>query len=90
MGKIDVMIAGGSEELDVTQAAVFDTLFATSTRNSEPASSPRPYDRDRDGIVIGEGAVTLILEERERALARGARIPLPKSWALPAIPTAIT
>jgi 3-oxoacyl-[acyl-carrier-protein] synthase II len=74
MGKIDVMIAGGAEELDVTQAAVFDTLFATSTRNDRPSTTPRPYDRDRDGIVIGEGAVTLILEERERAIARGATI----------------
>ncbi|MDY0885216.1 beta-ketoacyl-ACP synthase [Dongia soli] len=73
-GKADVMVAGGAEELDVTQSAVFDTLFATSTRNEKPASSPRPYDRDRDGLVIGEGAVTFVLEERERALARGARI----------------
>jgi 3-oxoacyl-[acyl-carrier-protein] synthase II len=73
-GKADVMVAGGAEELDVTQSAVFDTLFATSTRNDEPKSSPRPYDRDRDGLVIGEGAVTFMLEERERALARGARI----------------
>ena len=73
-GKADVMIAGGAEELDVTQAAVFDTLFATSTRNDAPDTSPRPFDRDRDGLVIGEGAATLILEEREHALARGARI----------------
>jgi 3-oxoacyl-[acyl-carrier-protein] synthase II len=73
-GKADVMVAGGAEELDVTQSAVFDTLFATSTRNDEPKSSPRPYDRDRDGLVIGEGAVTFVLEERERAIARGARI----------------
>ncbi|WP_374371290.1 beta-ketoacyl-ACP synthase [Dongia sp.] len=73
-GKADVMIAGGGEELDVTEAAVFDTLYATSTRNDRPHTSPRPYDRDRDGLVIGEGAVTLILEERERALARGAKI----------------
>jgi 3-oxoacyl-[acyl-carrier-protein] synthase II len=73
-GKADVMIAGGAEELDVTQAAVFDTLFATSTRNDAPTTSPRPYDRDRDGIVIGEGATTLVLEERERAVARGAKI----------------
>jgi len=73
-GKVDLMIAGGAEELDVTQAAVFDTLFATSTRNDAPATSPRPYDRDRDGIVIGEGAATLILEERSRAVARGAPI----------------
>lgn len=73
-GKADVMIAGGADELDVTESAVFDTLFATSTRNDQPHTSPRPYDRDRDGLVIGEGAATLILEERERALARGARI----------------
>jgi 3-oxoacyl-[acyl-carrier-protein] synthase II len=73
-GKADVMIAGGAEELDVTQAAVFDTLFATSTTNDAPETSPRPYDRDRDGIVIGEGATTLILEERSRAIARGAPI----------------
>jgi len=72
--KADVMIAGGAEELDITMAGVFDTLFATSTRNDEPATSPRPYDRDRDGLVIGEGAATLVLEEREHALARGARI----------------
>ncbi len=73
-GKADAMIAGGAEELDVTESAVFDTLFATSTRNDRPHTSPRPYDRDRDGLVIGEGATTLILEERERALARGANI----------------
>lgn len=73
-GKADVMIAGGADELDVTESAVFDTLFATSTRNDKPQTSPRPYDRDRDGLVIGEGAATLILEEREQALARGARI----------------
>lgn len=73
-GKVDVMLAGGADELDVTQSAVFDTLFATSTRNDQPEASPRPYDRDRDGLVIGEGAVTFVLEERERAIARGARI----------------
>jgi 3-oxoacyl-[acyl-carrier-protein] synthase II len=73
-GKADVMVAGGAEELDVTMAAVFDTLFATSTRNDRPETTPRPFDRDRDGLVIGEGAGTLILEEREHALARRARI----------------
>ena len=73
-GKADLMIAGGAEELDVTEAAVFDTLFATSTRNDRPETSPRPFDRDRDGLVIGEGAATLVLEERGRAIARGARI----------------
>jgi 3-oxoacyl-[acyl-carrier-protein] synthase II len=73
-GKADIMLAGGAEELDVTMAAVFDTLFATSTRNDQPDTTPRPFDRDRDGLVIGEGAATLVLEEREHALARGAPI----------------
>jgi len=73
-GKADVMIAGGAEELDVTEVAVFDTLFGTSTRNDRPYTTPRPYDRDRDGLVVGEGAATLVLEEREHAIARGARI----------------
>lgn len=73
-GQADVMVAGGAEELCPTMAVVFDTLFATSTRNGAPETSPRPYDRDRDGLVIGEGAATLILEEREHALARGAAI----------------
>lgn len=69
-----IMIAGGAEELSPTQAAVFDTLFATSTRNKTPELTPRPFDRDRDGLVIGEGAGTLILEELEHAQARGAKI----------------
>ena len=73
-GKAEVMIAGGAEELDITDSAVFDTLFATSTRNDTPQLSPRPYDRDRDGLVIGEGAATLILEEYDHARARGATI----------------
>jgi len=73
-GKADVMIAGGADELDITQSAVFDTLFATSTRNDRPDTSPRPFDRDRDGLVIGEGAAALILEDHERARARGAHV----------------
>jgi len=73
-GRQVAMIAGGAEELDATEAAVFDTLFATSTRNEAPETSPRPFDRARDGLVIGEGAGCLILEEREHALARGATI----------------
>ena len=73
-GLQDVMIAGGAEELCPTEAAVFDTLYATSTRNEDPASTPRPFDRDRDGLVIGEGAGTLILENRDFALARGAAV----------------
>ncbi len=73
-GHQQYMIAGGSEELCPTEAAVFDTLYATSTRNDEPQASPRPFDSDRDGLVIGEGACSLILEELESALARGATI----------------
>ncbi len=71
-GKADIMVAGGAEELDITDSAVFDTLYATSTRNDRPDTTPRPFDRDRDGLVIGEGAATLILEEYEHARARGA------------------
>lgn len=73
-GHQDLMVAGGAEELCASEAAVFDTLYATSTQNEHPERSPRPFDKDRDGLVIGEGACSLILEEREHALARGATI----------------
>ncbi|MYM63971.1 beta-ketoacyl-ACP synthase [Pseudomaricurvus sp. HS19] len=73
-GKQQLMLAGGCEGLCPTQAAVFDTLYATSTRNDSPELTPRPFDRDRDGLVIGEGAGTLVLEELEHARARGATI----------------
>ena len=73
-GMQDAMVAGGGEELCVSEAAVFDTLYATSTRNDAPKTTPAPFDKSRDGLVIGEGASTLVLEERERAIARGARI----------------
>jgi 3-oxoacyl-[acyl-carrier-protein] synthase II len=73
-GKQVAMLAGGAEELDVTASTVFDTLFATSSRNDTPESTPRPFDRDRDGLVVGEGACTLVLEDLEHALARGAHI----------------
>jgi 3-oxoacyl-[acyl-carrier-protein] synthase II len=73
-GRQIAMIAGGAEELCATEAAVFDTLFATSVRNDAPQTTPSPFNADRDGLVIGEGAGTLILEEREHARARGARI----------------
>ncbi len=73
-GKQDVMIAGGAEELCITQAAVFDTLFATSVKNDTPELSPRPFDKNRDGLVVGEGAGTLILENYEFAKSRGAKI----------------
>ena len=74
LNRADIMIAGGAEELDITDAATFDTLYATSTRNDHPSLTPRPFDRDRDGLVIGEGAGTLILEEYEHARARGATV----------------
>ena len=73
-GKQVAMLAGGAEELHAIDAAVFDTLFATSVRNGEPELTPRPFDKARDGLVLGEGACTLVLEELSHAQARGARI----------------
>jgi len=73
-GKQTVMVGGGAEELCATEAAVFDTLYATSTLNDTPELTPKPFDKDRDGLVIGEGAGSLILEELEHAKARGATI----------------
>lgn len=73
-GMQTIMLAGGGEELCPTEAVVFDTLFATSTKNDTPEQTPRPFDSQRDGLVIGEGACTLILEELEHAQARGATI----------------
>ena len=68
------MIGGGAEELCVSEAMAFDMLYATSCRNDEPHRTPRPYDRERDGLVIGEGGGMLVLEDLDHALARGARI----------------
>lgn len=73
-GHADVMIAGGAEELSPSEVVVFDTLFATSTMNSTPELTPSPFGKDRDGLVIGEGACTAILEEYEHAIKRGAKI----------------
>ncbi|MEO5761325.1 MAG: beta-ketoacyl-ACP synthase II [Vicinamibacteria bacterium] len=74
-GDADVMIAGGSEAA-ITALGVggFNAMRALSTRNDAPEKASRPFDRDRDGFVIGEGAGILILENLERAQARGARI----------------
>ena len=73
-GVQSVMVAGGAEELSPSQAAVFDALFATSTRNDASWTTPSPFDKDRDGMVIGEGASAFVLEDLERAQARGAHI----------------
>ena len=71
----DVMVCGGAEELHFTHAAVFDMLHAASKAfNTTPELTPRPFDQRRDGLVVGEGAGTLVLEEYERAKKLGKRI----------------
>jgi 3-oxoacyl-[acyl-carrier-protein] synthase II len=74
-GDVDVMLAGGAEST-ITPLAIgaFAQMRALSTRNDAPEKASRPYDRDRDGFVLGEGAVVFVLEERDQALRRGARI----------------
>ncbi len=75
LGKANIFIAGGSEAA-ITQAGVggFNAMRALSTRNDDPKTASRPFDKDRDGFVMGEGAGALILEEYEHAVARGATI----------------
>ena len=75
LGKADAMVAGGSE-CAVMEAGIggFANMRALSTRNDDPQTASRPYDRDRDGFVLGEGAGCLVLEELEHALRRGAAI----------------
>ncbi len=73
-GKIPMMLAGGAEELSPSQVIVFDSLYAASRQNQNPENTPRPYDCNRDGLVIGEGGCMLVLENLEHAQARGANI----------------
>jgi 3-oxoacyl-[acyl-carrier-protein] synthase II len=74
-GDVDVMLAGGTEaSLCEVGIASFNAIRALSTRNDAPEKASRPFDRDRDGFVPGEGAGTLVLESREHAIERGARI----------------
>lgn len=74
-GLQDIMLAGGADELHFTTGVTFDLMYATSVNfNERPELSPRPFDAKRDGLVVGEGAATLVLEPLERARARGAAI----------------
>jgi 3-oxoacyl-[acyl-carrier-protein] synthase II len=75
LGKADVFISGGSEA-SVTESGIggFNAMKALSERNDDPSTASRPFDKDRDGFVLGEGGAALILEEYEHAVARGAKI----------------
>ena len=68
------MLAGGSDELTAAHTAVFDSLLATARSNDQPTRTPRPFDESRDGLVLGEGAATLVLESEAHAQARGATV----------------
>ncbi|MGV6844748.1 MAG: beta-ketoacyl-ACP synthase II, partial [Lutibacter sp.] len=75
LGKADVMVTGGSEAaITIAGMGGFNSLQALSTRNDDPKTASRPFDKDRDGFVLGEGAGSIILEEYEHAKARGAKI----------------
>ena len=75
LGKADVIVSGGAEAA-ITAAGLggFNSMHAVSTRNDDPKGASRPFSASRDGFVMGEGAVCLVLEELEHALARGAKI----------------
>ncbi len=75
LGRQDVLLCGGAEELHPTVTGSFDILFATSTKyNDTPRKTPRPFDKDRDGLVCGEGSGLVVLEDYERAIKRNAKI----------------
>src|SRR5699024_2390657 len=75
MGVADIIVSGGSEAI-INEAGIggFNAMHALSTRNDDPATASRPFDKDRDGFVAGEGSGTLILESLDHALTRGAKI----------------
>jgi 3-oxoacyl-[acyl-carrier-protein] synthase II len=75
LGRQDILLCGGAEELHPTVTGSFDVLFATSANyNQTPQKTPRPFDRDRDGLVCGEGSGIVVLESFERAVRRNAKI----------------
>jgi 3-oxoacyl-[acyl-carrier-protein] synthase II len=75
LGRQEVLLCGGAEELHPTVTGSFDILFATSTKyNDRPHLTPRPFDRDRDGLVCGEGSGLVVLEDYDRAIRRNAKI----------------
>ena len=75
LGKADIIVSGGAEAgVSITGIGGFNAMHALSTRNDSPQTASRPLSASRDGFVLGEGAVCLILEEREHAIARGAKI----------------
>ncbi len=75
LGRQDVLLCGGAEELHPTVTGSFDILFATSTKyNDAPQKTPRPFDKDRDGLVCGEGSGLVVIEDYERAIRRNAKI----------------
>jgi len=75
LGKVDIMVTGGSEAaISETGIGGFNAMKALSERNDDPATASRPFDADRDGFILGEGAGALIFEEYEHAVARGAKI----------------
>ncbi|MCB9667132.1 MAG: beta-ketoacyl-ACP synthase [Myxococcales bacterium] len=74
-GMQDIMLCGGAEEMHFTHAVIFDIMYATSVRyNEQPELGSRPYDSERDGLVVAEGAGTVVLESLERAIKRGAKV----------------
>jgi len=75
LGRQDVMVCGGAEELHETTVGSFDILYAASSKfNDSPSKTPRPFDKDRDGLVCGAGAGTIVLESYDHAIKRGAKI----------------